>query len=187
MSIKPLANDDVNNDIDINDSDAEGIAVDDAPLERDAEEVEEIFVKELPTKSNRKPLSDAQLEGLRKGREKMKARRRAKMKEELAKELEREKEEQTEIKQAKHAQRPSKLLSIRKKLLERESAVKKEKMSKFNTLKYQVLESMTSVKEFDRLADLLDEIDEEDVYDDEVLKTKLNGLFQRILPNKSLL
>jgi len=185
MSIRPLANDDVNNDIDVNDSDGE--AVEEAPLERDAEEVEEIFVKELPTKSNRKPLSEAQLEGLRKGREKMKARRRAKMKEELAKELEREKEEQTEAKQAKREKMPSKLLSIRKKLLERESTAKKEKMSKFNSLKYQVLESMTSVKEFDRLSDLLDEIDEEDVYDDEVLKTKLNGLFKRILPNKSLL
>jgi len=66
-------------------------------------------------------------------------------------------------------------------------SVKKEKKSRFTKLKYQVLESMESVKDFDRLSDLLDEIDEEDIYDDEVLKTRLNDLFQKVLPSKTLL
>ncbi len=188
MSIRPLANDDVNNDIAIDNSDnEEGLEAQDPSIERNADDVEEIFVKELPTKSTRKPLSEAQLEGLKKGREKMKARRRQKLKDDLEKELERERSEKTEVQERKKEQLPSRLLSVRKKLLDREMSVKKEKKSRFTKLKYQVLESMESVKDFDRLSDLLDEIDEEDIYDDEVLKTRLNDLFQKVLPSKTLL
>jgi len=189
MSIRPLANDDVNNDIAIDNSDNEE-EQQDPSIERNADDVEEIFVKELPTKSTRKPLSEAQLEGLKKGREKMKARRRQKLKDDLEKELERERAEKTEEREQrerKKEQLPSRLLSVRKKLLDREMSVKKEKKSRFTKLKYQVLESMESVKDFDRLSDLLDEIDEEDIYDDEVLKTRLNDLFQKVLPSKTLL
>ena len=100
--------------------------------ERDAEEVEEIFIKEKPVRKKRE-LTDAQREGLRKGREKMKARRLAKMKEEIT-----------------------------------------------ESLKYKVLESMTSVKEFDNLSNLLEEITEDDIYDDEILRTKINDLFTRV-------
>lgn len=167
-------------------SDTEG---EEAPLvERDAEQVEEIFIKELPdTTPKKKQLSEAQIEGLRKGREKMKARRRQKIKDELARELEEEREKNAMVKEIKQKDLPPKLATARRRLMEKENATKKAKRSRFEKLKTQVLESMTSVKDFDHLADLLDEIDEEDIYDDEVLKTKLNTLFRKISPNKSLL
>ncbi len=167
-------------------SDTEG---EEAPLvERDAEQVEEIFIKELPdTTPKKKQLSEAQIEGLRKGREKMKARRRQKIKDELARELEEEREKNAMVKEIKQKDLPPKLATARRRLMEKENATKKAKRSRFEKLKTQVLESMTSVKDFDHLAELLDEIDEEDIYDDEVLKTKLNTLFRKISPNKSLL
>ncbi len=167
-------------------SDTEG---EEAPLvERDAEQVEEIFIKELPdTTPKKKQLSEAQIEGLRKGREKMKARRRQKIKDELERELEEEREKNAMVKEIKQKDLPPKLATARRRLMEKENATKKAKRSRFEKLKTQVLESMTSVKDFDHLADLLDEIDEEDIYDDEVLKTKLNTLFRKISPNKSLL
>lgn len=169
-------------------SDTEG---EEAPLvERDAEQVEEIFIKELPEADStpkKKQLSEAQIEGLRKGREKMKARRRQKIKDELARELEEEREKNAMVKEIKQKDLPPKLATARRRLMEKENATKKAKRSRFEKLKTQVLESMTSVKDFDHLADLLDEIDEEDIYDDEVLKTKLNTLFRKISPNKSLL
>ena len=158
------------------------------PLERDAEEVEEIFIKELPeTTPKKKQLSEAQIEGLRKGREKMKARRRQKIKDELAKELEEERERNAMVKELKQKELPPKLATARRRLMEKENASKKAKRTRFEKLKTQVLESMTSVKDFDHLAELLDEIDEDDIYDDEVLKTKLNVLFRKISPNKTLM
>ena len=159
-----------------------------APLERDAEEVEEIFIKELPDPTpKKKQLTEAQLEGLRKGREKMKARRRQKIKEELARELEEERERNAMVKELKQKELPPKLANARRRLMEKENATKKAKRTRFEKLKTQVLESMTSVKDFDQLAELLDEIDEEDIYDDEVLKNKLNTLFRKISPNKTLM
>ncbi len=65
--------------------------------------------------------------------------------------------------------------------------LRRQKRTRFEKLKTQVLESMTSVKDFDHLAELLDEIEEDDIYDDEVLKTKLNTLFRKISPNKTLM
>ncbi len=160
------------------------------PLERDAEEVEEIFIKELPEADStpkKKQLTEAQIEGLRKGREKMKARRRQKIKEELAKELEEERERNAMVKELKQKELPPKLANARRRLMEKENATKKAKRTRFEKLKTQVLESMTSVKDFDHLAELLDEIEEDDIYDDEVLKTKLNTLFRKISPNKTLM
>ena len=49
------------------------------------------------------------------------------------------------------------------------------------------LENMKTVKEFDELSGLLDEIDDDDITDDNKLKKKLNDLFKRIVPEKSLL
>ena len=45
---------------------------------------------------------------------------------------------------------------------------------------------MTSVKDFDTLAELLEEIEEDEIYDDEILKNKLNQLFKKLLPNHKL-
>ena len=169
-------------------SESEVEEVAEVPLERDAEEVEEIFIKELPEATpKKKQLTEAQIEGLRKGREKMKARRRQKIKDELAKELEEERERNAMVKELKQKELPPKLATARRRLMEKENATKKAKRTRFEKLKTQVLESMTSVKDFDHLAELLDEIDEEDIYDDEVLKKKLNTLFRKISPNKTLM
>ncbi len=100
------------------------------PLERDAEEVEEIFIKELPEADStpkKKQLTEAQIEGLRKGREKMKARRRQKIKDELAKELEEERERNAMVKELKQKELPPKLATARRRLMEKENATKKAK------------------------------------------------------------
>ena len=69
---------------------------------------------------------------------------------------------------------------MRKRLEDRESATRKVKRDRYDALKYKVLESMTSVKEFDNLSNLLEEITEDDIYDDEILRTKINDLFKRV-------
>jgi len=146
--------------------------------ERDAEEVEEIFIKEAPAKPVRKKreLTDAQREGLRKGREKMKARRLAKMKEEITEEVIAKAPPSVKRKVIKDKQ----ISAMRKRLEDRESATRKVKRDRYDSLKYKVLESMTSVKEFDNLSNLLEEITEDDIYDDEILRTKINDLFKRV-------
>ena len=146
--------------------------------ERDAEEVEEIFIKEAPAKPVRKKreLTDAQREGLRKGREKMKARRLAKMKEEITEEVIAKAPPSVKRKVIKDKQ----ISAMRKRLEDRESATRKVKRDRYDALKYKVLESMTSVKEFDNLSNLLEEITEDDIYDDEILRTKINDLFKRV-------
>jgi hypothetical protein len=146
--------------------------------ERDAEEVEEIFIKEAPAKPVRKKreLTDAQREGLRKGREKMKARRLAKMKEQITEEVIAKAPPSVKRKVIKDKQ----ISAMRKRLEDRESATRKVKRDRYDALKYKVLESMTSVKEFDNLSNLLEEITEDDIYDDEILRTKINDLFKRV-------
>ena len=149
--------------------------------ERDAEEVEEIFIKEpkeAPEKPIRKKreLTDAQREGLRKGREKMKARRLAKLKEQVKEEV--LATAPPEVK--KKVIKDKTISAMRKRLEEREAGVRKQKRDRFDALKYKVLESMTSVKDFDNLSNLLEEITEDDIYDDEILKTKINDLFKRV-------
>ena len=54
-------------------------------------------------------------------------------------------------------------------------------------MKMKVLENMKTVKEFDELSEMLEEIDDDDIADDARLKKKLNDLFKRIVPEKSLL
>ena len=143
--------------------------------ERDAEEVEEIFIKEKPVRKKRE-LTDAQREGLRKGREKMKARRLAKMKEQITEEVIAKAPPSVKRKVIKDKQ----ISAMRKRLEDRESATRKVKRDRYDALKYKVLESMTSVKEFDNLSNLLEEITEDDIYDDEILRTKINDLFTRV-------
>tara|TARA_R110001592_G_scaffold119345_2_gene322332 strand:+ start:5039 stop:5572 length:534 start_codon:yes stop_codon:yes gene_type:complete len=148
--------------------------------ERDAEEVEEIFIKEAPAKPVRKKreLTDAQREGLRKGREKMKARRLAKMKEEITEEVVMKSQAPPSVK--RKVIKDKQISAMRKRLEDRESATRKVKRDRYDALKYKVLESMTSVKEFDNLSNLLEEITEDDIYDDEILRTKINDLFKRV-------
>ena len=54
-------------------------------------------------------------------------------------------------------------------------------------MKMKVLENMKTVKEFDELSEMLDEISDDDIADDNKLKKKLNDLFKRVVPEKSLL
>lgn len=158
--------------------------------ERTADEVEEIFVK--PKEKGKKKLSAAQIEGLRKGREKMREKRRLRLKEELKKELEAEKSEATEEVALVEQELPKKVLprglaKIRAKLQQQETVNRVEKRTKFNAMKMKVLENMKTVKEFDELSELLEEIDDDDIADDNRLKGKLNDLFKRVVPEKSLL
>jgi len=161
----------------------EGIA------EKTAEEVEEIFIKEPKEPPKRKyKLTDGQLEGLRKGREKMKEKRKQRMREELKKELEAEKAEPVEMtEEPAKKQLPKPLAKIRARLEQRETINRVEKRNKFNSMKMKVLENMKTVKEFDELSELLEEINDEDISDDNRLKKKLNDLFKRVVPEKSLL
>ena len=154
--------------------------------ERDAEEVEEIFVKEPKEEPperiskgvrKKRELTEAQREGLRKGREKMKARRLAKLKEQVREEVI---AEAPESKPARKIIRDKQIEKMRKALEEKESAMRKQKRERYDSLKYKVLGSMTSVKDFDTLSNLLEEITEDDIYDDEILKTKINDLFTRV-------
>jgi len=153
--------------------------------ERDAEEVEEIFVKEPKEEPPQKPkgvrkkreLTEAQREGLRKGREKMKARRLAKLKEQVREEVI---AEAPESRPARKIIRDKQIEKMRKALEEKESAIRKQKRERYDSLKYKVLGSMTSVKDFDTLSNLLEEITDDDIYDDEILKTKINDLFTRV-------
>lgn len=163
----------------------EGIA------EKTAEEVEEIFIKEpkeSPKGKRKYKLTDGQLEGLKKGREKMREKRRQKFKEELRKELEMDKAELAEpAEELPKKQLPKGLAKIRARLEQRETVNRVEKRNKFNTMKMKVLENMKTVKEFDELSEMLEEIDDDDIADDARLKKKLNDLFKRVVPEKSLL
>ena len=107
--------------------------------EKSADEVEDIFIKELPpddepqteaerVKKGKRVLTKAQIEGLKKGREKMKARRKQKLKDEMKEELKAEKEEPIESKAKKPTVLPPTLASLRKKL---EEAEKKTKIKGF--------------------------------------------------------
>jgi hypothetical protein len=82
---------------------------------------------------------------------------------------------------------PKSLAKIRARLEQRETVNRVEKRNKFNTMKMKVLENMKTVKEFDELSEMLEEIDDDDIADDARLKKKLNDLFKRIVPEKSLL
>ena len=156
--------------------------------EKTAEEVEEIFIKEPKEKPKKKyQLTEGQLEGLRKGREKMREKRKQKMREEMKKELEAEKAEPVELAEPAKKQLPKSLAKIRARLEQREMVNRVEKRNKFNNMKMKVLENMKTVKEFDELSELLEEIDDEDIADDNRLKKKLNDLFKRVVPEKSLL
>ena len=148
--------------------------------EKTAEEVEEIFIKEpknVPKERKKYQLTEGQLEGLRKGREKMREKRKQKMREELKKELEAEKAEPVELVEPVKKQLPKSLAKIRARLEQREMVNRVEKRNKFNNMKMKVLENMKTVKEFD----------DEDIADDNRLKKKLNDLFKRVVPEKSLL
>jgi len=157
--------------------------------EKTAEEVEEIFIKEPKEKPKKKyKLSEGQIEGLRKGREKMREKRRQKMRDELKKEMEAEKTAEIEVpEELPKKQLPKSLAKIRARLEQRETVNRVEKRNKFNTMKMKVLENMKTVKEFDELSELLDEVNDEDIADDNRLKKKLNDLFKRVVPEKSLL
>ena len=107
----------------------------------------------------------------------MKARRLAKLKEQVREEVI---AEAPESKPARKIIRDKQIEKMRKALEEKESAMRKQKRERYDSLKYKVLGSMTSVKDFDTLSNLLEEITEDDIYDDEILKTKINDLFTRV-------
>ena len=111
------------------------------------------------------------------------------MREELKKELEAEESRRQIVARRTTVRKelPKSLAKIRARLQQREAQSRTEKRNKFEAMKMKVLENMKTVKEFDKLSELLEEIDDDDIADDNRLKRKLNDLFKRVVPEKSLL
>lgn len=119
---------------------------------------EEIFDKPdtKPKKKPKKVLSDAQKEGLAKGRAKVKANREAKLREKLEKEakvkIEREGLVKAQKENTKQRETKKKLVSqqaeTRQKIVNRNN---KKKIDEFEKLKYSALEKLENTEHFDKL------------------------------------
>tara|TARA_Y100001938_G_C8066098_1_gene420265 strand:+ start:847 stop:1299 length:453 start_codon:yes stop_codon:yes gene_type:complete len=121
---------------------------------------EEIFIKEKP----KRKLTQAQLDGLAKGRAKVKAKRDAKngkpTRQETMKE-ERKKKNKTIAEQRE--------IELQRKLEKKHQ----EKIDRFNEIKYKYMDRCKTLSEMREMKEMLDDIEEEEVYDLHAVGKKL--------------
>jgi hypothetical protein len=162
---------------------------------------EELFEKsEVPPKvekKQKKKVSQATLDALARGREKMRLKREAekKIKDEKKEEVKKEKEkvkleiktikegEMKDVKQKKTYRKTKKQLLKEQQALE--CVLKKEKQKEkdakiamFHDAKCRMLEKCASVAVYQQLNTALDELDDETICNDDTLKDKLQGLME---------
>lgn len=122
---------------------------------------EEIFVKE----KKKRQLTQAQLDGLAKGRAKVKAKRDAKNKQPPTR--------TEEIKEARKIRnktiREQKELELQRKLEKDHD----EKVAKFNDIKYKYMDRCKTLREMNEMKALLDDIEEEECYNLPALGKKI--------------
>lgn len=145
----------------------------------------QIFDKTEESKKKKRVLTDAQKEGLARGRAKVKANREAKKQTEIAKQVEEVKSkkllEKDKALEKEQKQQKKELLSrqeqTRQKIKQRE-AEHKVKIDAFNELKYKCMEHCETEKEFDTMDKLLNKyITKGDILKgDDHLRTKIGAL-----------
>ena len=145
---------------------------------------EEIFDKKPKGK---RTLTDKQKKALAEGRARAKAKREAKIKEDAKTQALKElKKQQKDIEKAEKINSKQKETK-KKKLTQQEAAREKVKeferqknIKKYNDVKTAVLEKMQSVKEFDAMTKILDNIKDEDIQDPKKMKAKLSSYISSV-------
>ena len=140
-------------------------------IQMNVEDPEKIFVKEKPVKKKR-TLTPAQLEGLAKGRKKVRENRLNKQKEsaELKKE---QREQKKELTKAQKRQRDS-----RKKMLEN------EKLENWEDKKYEALGKLNCSMAYKTMESYLNTLKRAEILDDEKLKDRLQFMVRHLEQRK---
>ena len=158
------------------------VKIDIKPLKED-----EVFDKKKPEGKPKRQLTEKQKEALAEGRRKAKAKRQAKLEDEAkAAAMKQIKKEQKDIEKANKVAAKEKD-SKKKKLTQQEQArekvklfEKEKKVKKYDDLKASVMEKCSSVAEFDCMAKILSNISEEDILDDNKLKSKIGSYISSV-------
>ena len=176
---------------------------DDTPPPTPSPEPEPIPEKELKRERRKKKLSDAQLAALEKGRARVAENKRMKdlkKKRDELKKREARKEEaefiEAGIKNKKSAyktkaeiKKSTKETKIREKLLEKkkQNELKAMKKSNWELMREETLDKCETIEDFDELTKHLDSVEDDDIFDDEKLKTKLNKIYDmyKYVPKES--
>ena len=176
---------------------------DDTPPPTPSPEPEPIPEKELKRERRKKKLSDAQLAALEKGRARVAENKRMKdlkKKRDELKKREARKEEaefiEAGIKNKKSAyktkveiKKSTKETKIREKLLEKkkQNELKAMKKANWELMREETLDKCETIEDFDELTKHLDSVEDDDIFDDEKLKTKLNKIYDmyKYVPKES--
>ena len=156
--------------------------------------------KELKRERRKKKLSDAQLAALEKGRARVAENKRMKDLKKKRDELSKRKEEaefiEAGIKNKKSAyktkaeiKKSTKETKIREKLLEKkkQNELKAMKKANWELMREETLDKCETIEDFDELTKHLDSVEDDDIFDDEKLKTKLNKIYDmyKYVPKES--
>ena len=154
---------------------------------------EPIPEKELKKQRRKKKLSEAQLAALEKGRIRVAENKRNKeLKKKRDEFIERQSKQKEKefveqgIKQTKSAKlkkeylkKSTKESKIREKLLEkkRREEWEIERHTRWESLREEALDNCETIEDFEELTEHLDSVGEEEIFDDEKLKSKLNNIY----------
>ena len=135
--------------------------------------VEDIFVKDTPAKPKR-TLTDKQLEGLAKGRAKVKANKEAKKK--LPSSAELKKAQRQDKKELSKGQQRQKIA--------REKMERNEKMDKWEETKYDALGKLNCSLAYSTMEKYLNSVTEDDIMDPDKLNNKLTYMVSHLEKRK---
>lgn len=173
---------------------------DDTPPPTPEPEPEPIPEKELKRERRKKKLSDAQLAALEKGRARVAENKRIKDLKKKRDDIIKRKEEaefiEAGIKNKKSAKatkaeikKSTKETKIRQKLLDKkkQNEIKATKRANWELLREMTLDKCETIEDFDELTKHLDSVEDDDIFDDEKLKTKLNKIYDmyKYVPKES--
>jgi len=149
---------------------------------------EEVLKKER----RKKKLSEAQLAALAKGRARVAENKRRKELEKKRSELQQKKKDKEFVdkgialnKSAKakksELRKSAKEEKIREKLLERKKKGdwEEERRARWELMREETLDKCENLEDFDELCGHLDTVEDDDIFDDEKLKTKLNNIYDK--------
>ncbi len=146
--------------------------------------------EQVKKEKRKKKLSEAQLAALAKGRARVAENKRRKELEKKRSELQQKKKDKEFVdkgiaqnKSAKEKKselrKSAKEQKIREKLLERKKKEEweNERRARWELMREETLDKCETIEDFDELCGHLDTVEDDDIFDDEKLKTKLNKIY----------